>query len=148
MFHDWPLDSAGHRTLNSVAVSDMIIGEQPVSYTWNAKGNTIEASAESKQKELTLWCTNANGKGNGQSKTFTFYGLTTPHEGKVPFQFKVKYDPNDSESKTYKGEIDKVAFKSGVCTTIKFPEKFRRHFVWLISSRVGTGSNCPSRGNA
>ena len=101
-----------------VVVSDMIIGEQPTKFTWDANSANLVADTDPANQNLTLWCPNSDGDGSGQTKTFSFYGLTVPHTAKVPFQFKVKYDPNDTETKTYKGEFSSVAFQSGKCTTL------------------------------
>lgn len=101
-----------------VVVSDMIIGEQPTKFTWDANSANLIADTDPANQNLTLWCPNSDGDGSGQTKTFSFYGLTVPHTAKVPFQFKVKYDPNDTETKTYKGEFSSVAFQSGKCTTL------------------------------
>lgn len=101
-----------------VVVSDMIIGEQPTKFTWDANSANLVADTDPANQNLTLWCPNSDGDGSGQTKTFSFYGLTVPHTAKVPFQFKVKYDPNDTETKTYKGEFSSVVFQSGKCTTL------------------------------
>lgn len=99
-----------------VDVLQMKIDEQPTEFTWNELGDAVEVTG-STTSTLTLWPQGATG--DGSKKTFTFLGLTVPHSGNVPFCFKVNYDPQNSTNvKDYKGEFDKVEFKSGVCTTL------------------------------
>lgn len=121
-----------------VKVSNMVLYNQPCKYTWGANSNedvtALDFNATSQiTKNITLWCAKPEGEGKAQSKTFTFYGLTTPQNAtfhdlsnnKEPlkFSFEVEYpdamDPSKTVKKTYKGEFgDTVHFNPGVCTTL------------------------------
>ncbi|MCR5472720.1 MAG: fimbrillin family protein, partial [Prevotella sp.] len=121
-----------------VKVSNMVLHDQPCLYTWGASSKddvtALDFNADQqKKKDITLWCPQPNGEGKAQSKTFTFYGLTTPQNvafhgvsaNKQPlkFSFEVEYpdamDPTQSVKKTYQGEFgDTVHFNPGVCTTL------------------------------
>ena len=121
-----------------VKVSHFVLHNQPCKYTWGANSKddvtALDFNADQQStKDITLWCPKPEGEGKAQSKTFTFYGLTTPqnaafHEinaNKQPlkFSFEVEYpdamDPTQSVRKTYMGEFgDTVHFNSGVCTTL------------------------------
>ena len=121
-----------------VKVSNMVLHDQPCLYTWGASSKddvtALDFNADQqKKKDITLWCLQPNGEGKAQSKTFTFYGLTTPQNAafhgisanKQPlkFSFEVEYpdamDPTQSVKKTYQGEFgDTVHFNPGVCTTL------------------------------
>ena len=121
-----------------VKVSNMVLYQQPCKYTWGAsnKDDVTALDFNNKQqvcKDITLWCAKPEGEGKAQSKTFTFYGLTTPQNAnfhkvsanKMPlkFSFEVEYpdamDPSQTVKKTYQGEFgDTVHFNPGVCTTL------------------------------
>lgn len=122
-----------------VGISDMIIFDQPARYTWggNSQSLTVVDFADqgaSHVKDLKLWCPEPDGEGTGLSKTFTFYGLTTPQDAlfhevngnnkPLTFQFTVTYpDPMNPSGaslvKTYKGTFaGTVNFVSGKCTTL------------------------------
>ena len=121
-----------------VKVSNMVLYSQPCKYTWGAasKDDVTALDFNNDQqvcKNITLWCSNPKGEGKAQSKTFTFYGLTTPQNAtfhnlsnnKKPlkFSFEVEYpdamDPTQTVKKTYQGEFgDTVHFNPGVCTTL------------------------------
>ena len=121
-----------------VKVSNMVLYSQPCKYTWGAasKDDVTALDFNNDQqvcKNITLWCPNPKGEGKAQSKTFTFYGLTTPQNAtfhdlsnnKKPlkFSFEVEYpdamDPTQTVKKTYQGEFgDTVHFDHGVCTTL------------------------------
>ena len=121
-----------------VKVSNMVLHDQPCLYTWGASSKddvtALDFNADQqKKKDITLWCPQPNGEGKAQSKTFTFYGLTTPQNAEfhkingnkqpLKFSFEVEYpdamDPTQSVKKTYQGEFgDTVHFNPGVCTTL------------------------------
>ena len=121
-----------------VKVSNMVLHDQPCLYTWGANSKddvtALDFNADQqKKKDITLWCPQPNGEGKAQSKTFTFYGLTTPQNAEfhkingnkqpLKFSFEVEYpdamDPTQSVKKTYQGEFgDTVHFNPGVCTTL------------------------------
>lgn len=121
-----------------VKVSHFVLHNQPCKYTWGANSKddvtALDFNADQQStKDITLWCPKPEGEGKAQSKTFTFYGLTTPQNAafhgisanKQPlkFSFEVEYpdamDPTQSVKKTYQGEFgDTVHFNPGVCTTL------------------------------
>ena len=120
-----------------VGVSDMILLDQPAKYQWggdskNLKVLDLENSSQQK-KNIKLWCPQPTGEGTAQSKTFTFYGLTTPQDATfhsingnnqpLQFSFTVTYpdpmNPSATLTKTYKGSFAQaVNFNSGMCTTL------------------------------
>lgn len=106
----------------NVVVNNMVIENQPIEYTWNLQGSSVEDASNSVTADITLWCPKNGYESNGQSKTFTFYGLAVPHIGDVPFSFKVTYpdpmDKNKNPTKTYKGSFSGVKLESGKCTTL------------------------------
>ena len=119
-----------------VTVSDFKLLAQPSKYTWGAKSMTdvtaLDFGVGQTKKDITLWCAEPKGEGKAQSKTFTFYGLTTPQnaayhgvEGNkqpLKFSFTVEYPDADNTTtitKTYTGEFKElVNFQSGKCTTL------------------------------
>ena len=120
-----------------VTVSDFKLLKQPCKYTWGAHGMTdvtaLDFGDGQTTKDITLWCPQPKGEGKAQSKTFTFYGLTTPQDASfhgvtansdeyLQFQFTVKYPDADNTTtltKTYTGKFSKlVNFQSGKCTTL------------------------------
>ena len=119
-----------------VTVSDFKLLAQPSKYTWGAKSMTdvtaLEFGVGQTKKDITLWCAEPKGEGKAQSKTFTFYGLTTPQNAayhgveanKQPlkFSFTVEYPDADNTTtitRTYTGEFKElVNFQSGKCTTL------------------------------
>lgn len=119
-----------------VSVSDMMIYNQPVRYTWGADSESLTvvdfgASGQT-TKDIKLWCPAPAGEGTGLSKTFTFYGLTTPQNdifhqirgnaNPLQFSFKVTYpdamNPSNVVEKVYHGSFEKVDFVSGKQTTL------------------------------
>lgn len=120
-----------------VGVSDMMLLNQPAKYTWGANSSSLHVLDfnDSKQttKNIRLWCSNPSGEGSGQSKTFTFYGLTTPQDNAfhkvsgnnlpLQFSFTVTYpnpmNPDETQTHTYQGSFNKAPdFNSGMCTTL------------------------------
>lgn len=119
-----------------VTVSDFKLLAQPSKYTWGAKSMTdvtaLDFGVGQTKKDITLWCAEPKGEGKAQSKTFTFYGLTTPQNAayhgvevnKQPlkFSFTVEYPDADNTTtitQTYTGEFKElVNFQSGKCTTL------------------------------
>lgn len=120
-----------------VGVSDMVLLNQPTKYTWGANSSSLHVldfnDAEQTTKDIRLWCPNPSGEGTGQSKTFTFYGLTTPQDNTfhkvsgnnlpLQFSFTVTYpnpmNPNETLTHTYQGAFSKTPdFNSGMCTTL------------------------------
>lgn len=118
-----------------VGVSNMILLNQPTKFTWGGNSNILKVLDLKDQttKNIKLWCPVPAGEGTGQSKTFTFYGLTTPQDvtfhningNDLPlmFSFTVTYpnplNPDETLTKTYKGSFSQlVNFHSGMCTTL------------------------------
>ena len=120
-----------------VTVSGFKLLAQPCKYTWGANSMTdvtaLDFGDGQTTKDITLWCAEPKGEGKAQSKTFTFYGLTTPQDATfhgvtansdkyLQFQFTVKYPDADNTTtltKTYTGKFSKlVNFQSGKCTTL------------------------------
>lgn len=118
-----------------VGVSNMVLLDQPTKFTWGGNSNTLRVLdfEEQTTKNITLWCPVPAGEGTGQSKTFTFYGLTTPQDDTfhningndlpLTFSFTVTYpnplNPSETLTKTYKGSFSQlVNFHSGMCTTL------------------------------
>lgn len=121
-----------------VEVSDMILLGQPALFKWGEDSRSLKVLDFSDEKQVTkdirLWCPVSAGEGTSQSRTFTFYGLTTPQDATfhgvngndraLQFSFTVTYpDPMNPDGaplvKTYSGEFaDLVNFNSGMCTTL------------------------------
>ena len=121
-----------------VGISNMVLRSQPCLFTWGANSKDLTVKDFSEQgtehiKDLKLWCPKPAGEGTAQSKTFTFYGLTTPQDAtfhaingndkKLEFSFTVTYpnamNPNETLTKTYSGTFSGIVnFYSGQCTTL------------------------------
>lgn len=117
-------------------VSDFIIKAQPTKFTWGANSSSLKVLdfTSNITKDIKLWCPVSAGEGDGQSKTFTFYGLTTPQDAtfhdingnnkNLEFSFKVTSPDATNLSgpkleKTYNGKFTSpVNFNSGTCTTL------------------------------
>lgn len=134
-----------------VTVSDMVLRAQPAKYTWGGDSRKLKVldlnNAEQITKDLRLWCKNPQGEGTAQSKTFTFYGITTPqdelfhdvngNDQPLEFSFTVTYpDPmnpsGDPLVKVYKGAFSKtVNLYSGCCTTLNISLNHRDEQMFL-----------------
>lgn len=120
-----------------VGVSNMRLIDQPTLFKWGADSQDLQVLDFSEQeghiKDIKLWCPSPDGEGTAQSKTFTFYGLTTPqnstfhaiagNEQYLSFAFTVTYpdplNPSSTLTKTYQGSFSSlVNFNSGDCTTL------------------------------
>ncbi len=121
-----------------VKVSHMVLHSQPCKYTWGATSKVDVTArdfgvADQTTKDITLWCPKPDGEGKAQSKTFTFYGITTPQNAtfhgipgnKQPlkFSFEVEYpdamNPGQTVKKNYSGAFSSlVDFKPGMQTTL------------------------------
>ena len=121
-----------------VRVSNLVLHNQPAKYTWGGDSRNLKvlnlSNAEQVTKDVRMWCKNAAGEGNAQSKTFTFYGITTPqdelfhaingNDAPLAFSFTVTYpDPlnpdGDPLVKTYSGAFSQtVNLHSGMATTL------------------------------
>ncbi len=120
-----------------VGVGNMVLHNQPTKFKWGIHSSKVQVldinDSKQRTKDLMLWCPAADGEGTGQSKTFTFYGLTTPqdelyhhingNDQPLTFSFTVSYpnpmNPAETLTKTYSGAFnDLVHFNPGMCTTI------------------------------
>ena len=119
-----------------VGVSDMVLHAQPTKFKWGADSknlSVVNLGDAQPTKDLKLWCPVPEGEGTAQSKTFSFYGLTTPQDAvfhevtanqqPLRFSFKVTYpdpmNPQEQLTKTYSGAFSgQVDFNSGMCTTL------------------------------
>ena len=127
----WKQTSAGAQPVN--AEDATTTAQEIVNMAWT--GNSTGAPKYDQRKDLKLWIPNPKGSGTNQSKTFTFYGITTPQDAsyvntlsdathkKVELQFTVTY-PNPLKptteilTKKYKASLDDVFFEPGYNTTI------------------------------
>ncbi len=149
---------------NSAVVSNMRLLHQPTMYIWEQSewgaepcrsenqpminkawngSETAEGPAYNQRKDIKLWIPRPEGAGQNQSKTFTFYGITTPQpqnfistlpietdEGydadhdyrKVELKFDVTYPdpmkPSTNKTHTYTASLSNVYFEAGFNTTI------------------------------
>lgn len=145
---------------NKTVVSDMLLKNQPTMYVWQqANACAIPLRAESattndqpmvntawnngdsnlpaydQRKDIKLWIPRPAGTGSGQSRLFTFYGITTPQPSdymttlgdgskykNVELEFKVTYPdplkPSTTVTKDYKATVANVLFRAGYNTTI------------------------------
>lgn len=121
-----------------VSVSDMVLKAQPALFTWGGDSRKLKVldldNDQQVKKDILMWCPKPQGEGTAQSKTFSFYALTTPqdelfhsingNDEPLGFSFTVTYpDPMDPTGtplvKTYSGTFTKtVNFQSGMCTTL------------------------------
>ena len=119
-----------------VGVSNMVLHAQPTKFKWGADSknlSVVNLGDAQPTKDLKLWCPVPEGDGTAQSKTFSFYGLTTPQDAvfhevtanqqPLRFSFKVTYpdpmNPQEQLTKTYSGAFSgQVDFNSGMCTTL------------------------------
>lgn len=131
-------------------VTEMVVHNQPTMYKWNNQGfraaPLVEADQEilngftdwggsapawNQKKDMKLW-QSRKYHGVGASRTFIFYGITSPGmQDKVRMTFKVSYpdplDPNHEDphrlDKKYTAELQlpdsrQVEFRPGYCTSI------------------------------
>ena len=121
-----------------VSVSDMVLKAQPALFTWGGDSRKLKVldldNDQQVKKDILMWCPKPQGEGTAQSKTFSFYALTTPqdelfhsingNDEPLGFSFTVTYpDPMDPTGtplvKTYSGTFTMtVNFQSGMCTTL------------------------------
>lgn len=129
-------------------VTNMLLKDQPTMYKWDDASYTTAPLEEADQqvlgsftdwggtapawyqkKDMILWQPR-EFHGSGASRTFTFYGITTPgQQDKVTTHFHVSYpdplDPNHIErlQKDYTAVLDlgaghPIEFRPGYCTSI------------------------------
>ena len=155
---------------NNTLVSNMRLLHQPTMYIWEQskwgaepmRATAREGATASDQvminsawsgsatipqynqrKDIKLWIRQPAGNGSNQSKTFTFYGITTPQPSdyistlpavgdanyvevedyrKVDLKFDVTYPnplkPSESKTHTYTASLENVYFEAGYNTTI------------------------------
>ncbi len=133
---------------NKTVVSEMVLKNQPTMYFWAQSDpcahqlrNLDGAGAiqNYKQvKDLKLWIPNPQGTGTNQSKIFTFYGITTPHDNASvdTMTFKVTYpDPMQPENlsaykvENYTATISGVDFRAGYNTTINISLNHKNEYI-------------------
>ena len=132
-----------------VSVSDLMIYDQPVRYTWGANSKSVTVvnmeDQQQKTKNIKLWCPTPAGEGTGLSKVFTFYGITTPQDAlfhhingndrPLKFSFKVTYpdplNPSSQLEKTYRGEFAQVHFESGKQTTLNISLNHKNEEIFM-----------------
>ncbi len=137
---------------NATVVSNMRLLDQPTMYLWMQAGagaqelrnldpslgktaqemidlawaGTSPIPAYDQKKTLKLWIPQPAGFGSGQSKTFTFYGITTPQDAattdSITLQFDVSYPnpmkPSKTQTRIYTAKLGGVDFRAGYNTTI------------------------------
>ena len=146
----------------ATVVSDMLLLHQPTMYVWMQAGwgaqplraardgaavtdqemvdkawtgsTASSGVAYNQRKDMKLWIPKPKGSGSKQSKTFTFYGITTPQpqdyfvtlgnspQRKAELKFNVTYPnpmkPDTTVTRTYTASLDSVFFEAGYNTTI------------------------------
>ena len=152
---------------NNTKVSNMRLLHQPTMYVWEQSKwgvepcrsedqNTINgawgstAPSYDQRKDIKLWIPHPEGVGTNQSKTFTFYGITTPQPEdyittlpalgdddydaahdyrKAELKFDVTYPdplkPSQMKTYTYTASLDDVCFEAGYNTTINISMNHR-----------------------
>jgi len=139
---------------NEAVVSDMVLLHQPTMYAWEQSDFGVQPLRSEDQaiidgawsdsntkpdydqrKNIKLWIPRPAGSGSNQSKTFTFYGITTPQpqnyistledndaNRSAELSFKVTYPnplkPSTTVTSTYKASLKDVCFDAGYNTTI------------------------------
>lgn len=147
---------------NNTLVSNMRLLHQPTMYIWeqsdwaaqpmrataregvsatdqeminSAWSGSATIPAYNQRKDIKLWIPQPEGNGDNQSKTFTFYGITTPQpqnyistldandvNRKAELQFDVTYPdpmkPSTTKTHTYTASLQDVCFEAGYNTTI------------------------------
>lgn len=122
-------------------VTGLVLKNMLTMYKWNQTDTTTMALIEGDQvamnsiygegnvawnqtKDVKAWIRHPEGKGAGQSKTFTFYALAVPTRDKTQdIVFDVTYpDPmnptTDEKTVKYKAQIAGIEYRAGYCTTI------------------------------
>lgn len=122
-------------------VTGLVLKDMLTMYKWNQTDTTTMALIAGDQvalndiyktntpqwnqvKDVKAWIRHPEGKGAGQSKTFTFYALAVPTTGKTQeIVFYVTYpDPmnptTDEKTVKYKAQIAGIEYRAGYCTTI------------------------------
>lgn len=108
--------------------------QQMINFAWTGS-LTGNGPAYNQRKDIKLWIPRPEGAGLNQSKTFTFYGITTPQPQnyistlavndscrKVELKFDVTYPnplkPSTTKTHTYTASLQDVYFEAGYNTTI------------------------------
>lgn len=122
-------------------VTGLVLKDMLTMYKWNQTDTTTMALIEGDQvalddiygtgavawnqtKDVKTWIRHPEGKGTGQSKTFTFYALAVPTTDKTQqISFSVTYpDPMNPVTKEktvkYQARIEGIDYRAGYCTTI------------------------------
>ena len=133
----WMQADSMAQPLRAQRVGATISDQQMVNIAYN--GNKETAGPDFNQrKNIKLWIPQPKGSGSNQSKTFTFYGITTPqpqdyittfdsHSAdsiyrKAELKFTVTYPdtlkPDEMKDHVYTASLKDVYFKAGYNTTI------------------------------
>ena len=125
---DWKAQPMNSTTREGVTLSDQEI----INAAWE---NAENRPAFNQRKALKLWIPRPEGSGSNQSKTFTFYGITTPQPStyigtlgsddvnrNAELVFDVTYPnpmkPSTTVTKTYTATMKDCCFDAGFNTTI------------------------------
>lgn len=120
----------------TIQLGEVLSAQAMIDSAWTNSGTTPPAFNQ--RKALKLWIPQHNGSGTNQSKTFTFYGITTPQPAsylstltaanELPYRnadlvFDVTYpDPmlptTHTLTRTYRAQVPNCAFDAGYNTTI------------------------------
>jgi len=139
---------------NEAVVSNMVLLHQPTMYAWEqsqfgtqplreadqviingAWAGSASIPSYDQRKDIKLWIPRPAGAGDKQSKTFTFYAITTPQpenyistlpeddvKRMAELTFKVTYPdplkPSQTVTKPYTASLKDVYFEAGFNTTI------------------------------
>lgn len=123
---------------NETKVSDMRLLHQPTEYKWMESSTLVQPvkTENEARRDLRLWIPNPDGMGSAQTRTFTFYGITTPQpmdylttlDGdnlkyrNTQLSFQVTYPdplyPGRLKENTYTATLKDVCFEPGYNTTI------------------------------
>ena len=100
-----------------VTISNLVLKDMPVEYTWDQQSSGVTVKPESKIADFKTWQPSATVN--------TFFTIAVPGKVDIAMEFVVTapdplYPDNSSKTiqKTYKAELDKVTLYSGKCTTL------------------------------
>ena len=136
----WEQSSWGTQPMRASREGSSVTDQDMINQAWSGSA-TIPTYNQ--RKDIRLWIPHPEGVGTNQSKTFTFYGITTPQpddyistlptvgdEGydaahdyrKAELKFDVTYPdplkPSQMKTYTYTASLDDVCFEAGYNTTI------------------------------
>ncbi len=119
----WMQAGAGAQELRNLDSSLGITAQGMIDLAWAGTSPTPDSD---QKKTLKLWIPQPDGSGSGQSKTFTFYGITTPQNAATTDSITLKFDvsypnpmkPSTTQTKIYTAKLGGVDFWAGYNTTI------------------------------